>query len=82
MDYLKRLGAKARVRIRLTAPQAVVDVEGRGAIAELAQCQNEAGRVGATRHQAQNLPAGRDQVVAAHVCLDRLEQVHIPKSAY
>ena len=72
----EHLGAEARVRVRLGAAQPVVDVERRGAVAELAQREHEAGRVGAARDEAEHLAAGLDQLVAPDVRLDPREHVH------
>ena len=57
-------------------------MERRRAVAELAQSKDEAGRVGATRDQAEHLAARLEQVVAADVDVDPLEQIHRPKCAY
>ena len=59
----------------------MIDVERRDAVAELAERQHEAGRVGAARDQAEHLAAGLDQLVTADVSLDPLEDVHGRKSA-
>ena len=48
----------------------MVDVEGRGRVAELPEDVQEAGRVGAAGDQAQDVAPRRDQVVAADVALD------------
>ena len=60
--------------VRLGAAQPVVDVERRDAVAELAEREGEAGRVGAARDEAEHLAAGLDQLVAADVRLDPREQ--------
>ena len=65
--------APRRVRVGLRAAQAVVDVQRRDAVAELAQRVEEAGRVGAARDEAEHLAARLDQVVPADVRLDPRE---------
>jgi len=51
-------------------------VQRRDAVAELAQDVPEAGRVGASGHEAGNLAAGLDQLVAADVLGDAPADVH------
>src|SRR5688500_7563233 len=67
----EHLAAEARVLVRLGAAQAVVDVERRDAVAELAQYVPETRGVGAAGDEADHLAAGRDQVATANVALDR-----------
>ena len=67
------LGAPRSVGVGLGAAQAVVDVQRRDAIAELAQRVVEARRVGAARDEAEHGAARLDQLVAADVLLDALE---------
>ena len=66
----QHLAAEARVDVRLLAPQPVVHVERRHAVAELGEHVPEACRVGPTRHEARDLAAGLDQPVPADVALD------------
>src|SRR5581483_9982110 len=69
------LGAEARVLVRLGAAQAVVDVQRRDAVAELAQRVVEAGRVGAAGDEAEHLAARLDQLVPADVLFDAREEL-------
>ena len=66
----KDVTAKACVRSRLLAAQPVIDVQRRGAVAELPQRVPEARRVGAARDETGDVAAGRDQLVPADVLLD------------
>ena len=77
----EHLGAEAGVRVGLLAPEAVVDMERTAPVAELAQREDEAARVGAAGDEAEHVAAGLDQLVAADVGLDPLEQHPRPKSA-
>src|SRR5581483_8178293 len=63
------------IGIRLGTAQPVVDVQCRHAIAERAERVPQAGRVGAAGDEAQDLAAGLDQLVAADVRLDALEEL-------
>jgi hypothetical protein len=72
------LGAPARIRVRLRAAQAVVDVQRGDVEPELAQRMKEAGRVGAARNQAQDLTTRLNQVVPADVRFDPAQKLQIP----
>ena len=68
----EHLGAEARVGFRLVAAQAVVHVDGRHAVAELAEDVPEARRVRSARDEAGDLAAGGDQLVAADRLFDAI----------
>jgi hypothetical protein len=67
-----------RIRVRLRAAQAVVDVQRRDLEPELAQRVEETGRVGAARNEAQDLATRRDQVIPADVRFDPAQELQIP----
>src|SRR5262249_38928344 len=62
--------AETRIVVGLASAQPVVDVQGRDLVAELAERVQEAGRVGAARHEAQDLAARRDPSGRADVRSD------------
>ncbi len=68
------LGAEARVRIRFRAPERVVHVEGRDAVAQRAENVPETGRIGSPRDETHHVAAGLDQAVPANVPLDASAQ--------
>jgi hypothetical protein len=82
------LAAKARILIGLVAPEAVIDVQRRHAVAELAQDVPEAGRIRPGGDEADDLAARRDQVSRANVALDplaKLRRIHsrsVPQRRY
>src|SRR5581483_3848099 len=69
------LRAPRGIGIRLGAATAVVDVQSGDAVPELAERMEEARRVGAPGDEAEDLAAGLDQLVAADVALDPLEDL-------
>jgi hypothetical protein len=64
------LVTKTAVVVGLRAAELMVDVERAYAVAEGPKCMPKAGRVRATRDQAQHVAAGRNEVVPADVLLD------------
>src|SRR5919109_683782 len=64
------LAAEAGVFVGLRAPELMVDVERAYAVAEGPKCMPKAGRVRATRDEAEHVAAGRNEVVPADVLLD------------
>jgi hypothetical protein len=71
------LGAPARIRVRLRAPQAVVDVQRRDVEPELAKGVEETGRVRAARNEAQDVATRLDQVVPADMRFDPAQELQI-----
>jgi hypothetical protein len=69
------LGAETRVLVGLGPAQPVVDVQREDAVAELAEREGEARRVGASRDKAEDVPAGLDQPVPSDVLVDAREKI-------
>src|SRR5207253_3239727 len=70
------LGAEPRILLGFGAPQAVVHVQRRDPVAELAQDVPEAGRIGPAGDQAGHLTPALNQLPAADEVLDALWQLH------
>jgi hypothetical protein len=70
------LDAEACIGLGFVPAQAVVHVQRRRAVAELAQHVPEAGRVGAARDEADQVASLRDQVVTPNEPLDAFLDVH------
>src|SRR5262249_46270220 len=72
VDHLgaEHLAAEAGVGLRLVAAQAVIDVQRRDRVPELAQRVPETGRVGTARDEHGDRAPGLDQAVATDLPLD------------
>ena len=68
------VAAERGVLVRLAPAQAVVHVQRRDLVAELAQRVPEAGGVRSARDEARDRAAGRDQLLLADVGLDRFSE--------
>ena len=74
----ERFRAKSRVGVGFGPAEPVLHVKRRHVVAERAQRVPQAGRVGAAGDEAENVTAGRDQLVPADVHLDaRAQRAHV-----